>query len=126
MTDGFTVISVYTVEQAIEDGVLNEVTDVAKEAGFRCRVFVTSELFADLTPSKEVKKKFGVDFNGRLWDLVWMASRAAIKNRNTNMVKFQFFLQTEPKFSPLHRCHIKEVLMTIDGNGITLMYPREY
>lgn len=126
MFEDFPVISTYTVDQAIEDGSLFEVTKIAKEAGFKCRVFMAQELHSDMTPSNEVKDRYAVDYEGRLWDAVWMASLAARKNRSESVVYYDVILQTNVCGSPLSKHHVKKIMMVADGNGVTLMYPHEY
>ena len=69
------VISSYSRAQAIEDGVLVEVTETARRAGFRFPVAVTAGVWAEY-----VSVPPGVacqDEAGRLWDVVWM-TRCAI------------------------------------------------
>jgi hypothetical protein len=64
------VIYSYTRKQAIEDGVLIDVTEMAKEAGIVFPVAVTAAVWA-----KYVEVPEGVqcqDEEGRLWDIVWM------------------------------------------------------
>lgn len=64
------VISSYTRAQGIEDGVLVDVTETAKEAGFRIPVALTREAWA-----KYVVVPDGVscqDEAGRLWDVLFM------------------------------------------------------
>lgn len=69
-------ISRYTREQAIADGVLVDVTEVAKEAGFICPVAVTATLMADIKDIP-VSKKGIQDKAGRLWDVVYIGLIAA-------------------------------------------------
>jgi hypothetical protein len=64
------VISRYTRKQAIEDGVLVDVTETAKEAGFKIPVALTHAVWAEFVEVPE-----GVecqDEKGRLWDVIWM------------------------------------------------------
>ena len=76
------VIFAYTRAQAIEDGVLVDVTEMAQEAGFAWPVAVTAAVWAlihDIPPRFQ-----GIqDVEGRLWDVVWMASWAARRNAGT-------------------------------------------
>jgi hypothetical protein len=60
----------YSRAQAIEDGVLVDVSDIAKEAGFRYPVALTSALWADIQniPASRSHE----DVQGRLWDALWM------------------------------------------------------
>ena len=64
------VIYAYTRAQAIEDGVLVDVSSVAKEAGIKFPVAMTSTVWGEYVEVPE-----GVscqDETGRLWDILWM------------------------------------------------------
>ena len=62
------VIHSYTRAQAIEDGMLIDVSEMAKEAGFRMSVAVTARVWAQCI---EVPAKVQAqDEMGRLWDVV--------------------------------------------------------
>jgi hypothetical protein len=64
------VIYAYTRKQAIADGVLIDVTETAKEAGFCIPVALTCAVWAEYVAVPE-----GVacqDEAGRLWDVLWM------------------------------------------------------
>ena len=69
------VIYSYSRKQAIEDGVLIDITDVAKEAGFRFPVAITASVYALAVPPKNSHE----DEDGRIWDMVWML-HCATKN----------------------------------------------
>ena len=82
--DGFfseaDLVYAYTVDQAVEDGVLVDVTETAKEAGFSCRGVVTRAVWDDCVEwsEKDAKRSRALqDEAGRLWDVVWMAGWAA-------------------------------------------------
>jgi hypothetical protein len=78
LTDLFgPVISSYSRAQAIEDGVLVDVTEWASSTkgfigGFTCSVAVTRAVFADLERKPKLQ-----DVRGRAHDLLFMASLAA-------------------------------------------------
>jgi hypothetical protein len=65
------VIYAYTRKQAIADGVLIDVTERAREAGFRVPVALTGAAWAEC-----VAVPHGLegeqDETGRLWDVLWM------------------------------------------------------
>jgi len=76
-------ISTYSRAQAIEDGVLVDLSALAREAGFKYPVAVSVGVFAVLAPwadvfegdvSKPTKGQplygLGQSFNGRAWDLL--------------------------------------------------------
>lgn len=70
MFDDFEVIHQYTRAQAIEDGVLIDVSKLAKEAGWQTPVTLTRAVW-----NRYVKVPTGVigqDETGRLWDIIWM------------------------------------------------------
>ena len=64
-------ISVYTRSQAIEDGVLVDVSqaDAMKGSGIALPVSVTRSVWAWVNPEKMPRCQ---DFNGRLHDVLWM------------------------------------------------------
>ena len=75
-------IHTYTRAQAIEDGMLIDVSTTAREAGIVWPVALTSAVWADACAWSDAddKRKGGgacwQSESGRLWDVVWMASRA--------------------------------------------------
>ena len=71
------VISSYSRAQAIEDGVLVDVSSAAREAGIKFPVTMTRTVWG-----KYVEVPEGVkcqDEQGRLWDILWMFRCAAAK-----------------------------------------------
>jgi hypothetical protein len=81
------VISVYSREQALEDGVLVDVTQLAREAGFRFPVAVTAGVWAVLEPSKELEAE-GHDVKGRAWDMFTILRHAIRTASRTDEVYF--------------------------------------
>ena len=72
--DGWTVISRYTRAQALEDGTLVDVSDTAREAGFRWPVAVTAEVWALI---EQIPDQYShEDVQGRLWDVLYMLHMA--------------------------------------------------
>ena len=67
------IIFSYTRKQAIEDGILIDVSALAKEAGFKVPVALTVELYADYIKTELP----GQDETGRLWDTLFMLALAA-------------------------------------------------
>lgn len=73
----------YTREQAIEDGVLIDVTEVAKEAGVAFPTALTHAVWHSMVVVPE-----GVscqDEAGRLWDILWMFRMAARDNSGSEL-----------------------------------------
>ncbi len=69
-------IHTYTRSQALADGVLVDVTETAREAGFAVPVALTAGVWADVQDIPASKQGFQ-DPNGRLWDLLYMGRLAA-------------------------------------------------
>lgn len=88
-------ISVYTRQQAITDGVLVDVSDTAKEAGFTWPVAITAEVWAtinDIPASKSYQ-----DVQGRLWDVIYMASHAARHSTGKRQLLYKFIMHHKRK-----------------------------
>ena len=69
------VIYAYTRAQAIEDGVLVDVTKTAREAGIRIPTAITAAVHDRYVAVPE-ESKGHQDEAGRLWDLMWMLAHA--------------------------------------------------
>lgn len=84
-------IYAYSREQAIEDGELVDVSETAQEAGFRFPVVLTRAAWADCVEwsEEDSRRQTYQDEAGRLWDVVWMASRAA--RRGGESILFQLY-----------------------------------
>ena len=79
LTDLFgEVIYAYTRAQAIADGVLIDVSELARDAGFRHPVAMTAGAWVDCVAwsREDSDRQVQQDQTGRLWDLLWMASCA--------------------------------------------------
>ena len=73
------VIHAYTREQAIEDGELIDITEMAKEAGLKFPTAVTTAVWHNyVTVPAELKGQ--QDVKGRLWDILWMFT-CAVRGR---------------------------------------------
>lgn len=70
------VIHRYTRAEAIEDGVLHDTTDLAREAGFTVPTAITARVHAECVTIPPAAAGTGQDERGRLWDVLWMASNA--------------------------------------------------
>jgi hypothetical protein len=87
------VIYAYTRSQALADGVLVDVTETAKEVGFKLTVAITEALHNRLTPTK-ADTGIGQDYDGRLWDVLWIAAfTIKLADRGTDTVTFTIALQ---------------------------------
>ena len=84
-------ISIYTRAQAINDGALVDVSETAREAGFKFPVAMTRAAWADCVEwtDRDSNRQTSQDEAGRLWDVLWMASRAA--RRGGSETLFQLY-----------------------------------
>lgn len=73
----------YSRAQAIEDGVLVDVSDVAKEAGFKLPVAITRAGGARYVEVPRGLELRGQSVDGRLWDVLFML-HVAIKRQQGN------------------------------------------
>lgn len=121
----------YTREQALQDGVLVDVSATAQEAGFTLPVAVTRAVWVDCVEWPEelnAIKKTVQDEAGRLWDVIYMASVAARQNQDKSVVSYCVLrVPTEGK---KRRPREVELMMTIHGDDqgepvITISQPNE-
>jgi hypothetical protein len=112
------VIYKYTAEQAIEDGTLVDVTELAKEAGFNWPVRITALVHTVCIPPKTNKIE---SYKGRLWDVLNVA-RWTIKVRGK---KNEHIL---PFVVKIGRRNVKlyAAIDTTSGPAIHIMTPSEY
>lgn len=88
------VIYRYSRAQALADGVLVDVSDMAREAGFHIPVALTTAVWADCvqwTEETAKRKDTPQDETGRLWDVLFMANRAALRNKGASRVAFVLY-----------------------------------
>ena len=124
--DDAEVISSYTRAQALEDGVLVDVSAIAKQAGIRFPVALTSTVWGQYVEVPE-----GVscqDEKGRLWDILWMF-RGAAARFNGDTLFFKLYVRNHNR----DRLDSRDLvtLKAICGPGdtldpvITIMLPDE-
>lgn len=65
----------YSRTQAIEDGVLIDVSELAREAGLIVPVSVTQGVWSNVVVPPQKAKEQGEDETGMLWDILYIASR---------------------------------------------------
>jgi hypothetical protein len=104
-------MSVYTRAEAIEDGVLKDVSELAREAGFKYPVAIELDLYARLDPN-ERDAAIGQDFTGRMWDVLTTMKGAANRASRTDRLHFQVLIQeveeagAEPKINTMNLCAV--------------------
>ena len=109
----------YTAEEAVEDGVLVDVSEMGKEAGFKWPVRISQSVHTLCTPPKSNKIQ---SYDGRLWDVLWMGFIAIKRAKNTtpgSIIKYRVKIGRK-----LHTLWI-----TIDGTcgpAIHIILPEDY
>ena len=125
------IVASYSRAQAIEDGVLIDVTAMAREAGFKWPVALTHTAWCDCVAWTERDNRFQVhqDESGRLWDVLFMAFYA-IRTATAPGDRLLFLLYRVPKDG--HSTEAGEVslkLMVGPGDAgepvVTIMLPNE-
>ena len=132
MTDFFgPVIHSYTRKNAIDDGVLIDVTETAIEAGIKFPFAVTQAVwnkYIEWTQDDTAKQSYQ-DQPGRLWDIVWMA-RHAMLNAKGDIQEILFELYCIPRDGKSKRAK-RTTLKIILGPGdqgeavLTVLLPNE-
>jgi len=121
------VIFAYSREQAIADGVLVDVSEMAREAGFRFPVAVTRAVWEQYVAVPESVP--WQDEDGRLWDVLWMFRCAISQHRVSSPCLFELRVANEP--GPPRLVTLKAVCGPSDSEGsgdervITIMLPNE-
>jgi len=132
-TAGFgPVIFSYTRAQALADGVLVEVTTMAKAAGFKWPVAMTRAVWEECVAWTEHDSEAqGVhqDQDGRLWDVLWMA-HCAIRSTKTGGNELLYQLYRIPRDGNAREAELTTLKLVV-GPGdhgepvITLLQPDE-
>lgn len=118
------VIHSYTRRQALDDGVLVDVSEAAREAGFVYGVALTRAVW-----SEYVEVPAGVeaqDKKGRLWDILWMLSLAARRAAPlADALRFQLYVRNDNRRARL--VTLKAVCGPDDDGSpcVTVMLPEE-
>jgi hypothetical protein len=119
-------IAKYSRADALADGVLVDVSDFAREAGFKLPVAVSDTLYHGyLTPPLELAKE-GQSLDGRLWDTLSVL-RYAIKSASaTDRLSFTVLFAQASDATP-----VSVNLLAVCGPGdsgelvITIMLPSD-
>lgn len=121
------VIYAYTREQAIADGVLIDVSKMAKEAGIRFPVAVTNAVWHEYILPDEKLKNYGQSEDGRLWDALWMFRCSARKNAS-DIMYFDLYFLMNGNDNPEQKLVTLKAVCGPGDNGepvITIMKPDE-
>ncbi len=125
------VIYSYTRAQAIDDGVLIDATEMARDAGFKWPLALTVAAWADCVAWSEDDNERQVyqDQSGRLWDVLFMASYA-VRTANNADRQLRFSLLRIPRngrSTESQRLTLKLILGPGDDSEtvITIMLPED-
>lgn len=103
--DNADIIYSYSRQQAISDGILVDVSDIAQEVGFRKHwynypVALTNTVFAQI--GNIPKSRNGIEsIHGRIWNVLWMAKQQIFKNPPTSVDTDRLFdvILSQPRCS---------------------------
>ena len=115
----------YTRTQALSDGILIDVSETAKEAGFKFPVAVTSTLWQAYIEPSDALQQQGQSTEGRLWDLLFMLHHSA-RNTHSDLIIFTCLFQMAPT-DPVIPKKIKAHIGPGDTTApvLTIMLPEE-
>ena len=123
-------IYVYTRDQAIADGELIDVSEIAKQAGFKISVAVTQAVWNQhiMWTDEDSNKQTIQDQSGRLWDVLWMLYIACKRSKDESYIRYG--LHVVPRDGKAKKAKLTQLKAVIGGgdNGeavITIMLPSE-
>lgn len=98
--DEFELIHSYSRKQAIEDGMLVNVSKLAKDTGFKIPVAITAELWHGLIVPKRADEELGQSTRGRLLDVLTMLHYAIRNNKDTDIIIYKVIFLISGKQEP--------------------------
>ena len=123
--DADTVIFCYTRREAIEDGVLIDVTPTAQEAGIKHPTALTAAVWAQYVRVPEGVA--GQDEQGRLWDILWMLRSAIVTQDREGGSELNYSLLVRNNNQRPDRVQLKAICGPGDRDEpvITILLPHE-
>jgi hypothetical protein len=120
----------YTRSQALADGALVDVSQMAQEAGFRLHVAMTSAAWADAVAwtDDDTRRQTPQDESGRLWDVLWMGRIAAQRAGGNSVVTVRLHRVPRDGRDKLPRLTALKMVMCHGDEGepvLTIMLPAE-
>ena len=91
------IIFQYTRAQALADGVLVDLSDWAKESGFKVPVACTAAVWNGYIMQTERTRALGQSERGRAHDLLWMLFNAIRTSKHGNCLLFKVMLLQTPE-----------------------------
>jgi len=116
------IIYSYTRTQAIADGTLADITDIAKDAGFRYPTAVSTHLYHEVLNPSESLAAQGQSLLGRIWDMLTIL-RLSIKSQpDTSWLTFSPLFVMTPDTSPAPITIISTVGPGDHGEPVITLY----
>lgn len=126
MFAGMELVHSYSRQQAIEDGILVDCSELAMEAGFKFPLAVTSTVWHETIEPSEKEVECGQSAAGRLWDMLSVL-RYGINacKPGTDILLFTMLVMDE--YANLNEVQLKAVVGPGDDLSpvLTVMYPQE-
>jgi len=124
------VIYAYTRANAIEDGELVDVSDVAKEAGFRLNVAMTRSVWEQCVAwtDADSNKQTYQDESGRFWDVVHMLRMAINGFKDKSVMNYRLYVIPRDGKSRRPKLTTLKAMIHCGDEGepvITVMLPNE-
>ena len=126
-----TPVFTYTRQQALQDGLLIDVSADAQEAGFTIPMAVTRRVFENCIEWSEQdarnKPRGYQDQNGRQWDVIWMAAQSFTGDPTQTETVYQLRVVPRPGHG---RRRIQTLKLKIDRSDNdetvgTILFPNE-
>lgn len=92
----FEIIYSYTRKQAVEDGVLVDITKYAIQVGFKIHTAITGNLYFSYVCPPAGLEGYGQSIEGRLYDVLWLAVLTARSNAQSSRMEFDVLFQMAP------------------------------
>lgn len=123
-------ISFYSREETIEDGVLADVSEMAREAGFKVPVAITESVWEKFVvwTDADTKRQTYQDTEGRLWDVLRMAYLTCRSLKEKSCIHYQLYVVPRGGKARMPRKTILKIVIGGGDNGepvITIMLPNE-
>ena len=106
-SNGDRVLTKYTRQQALNEGLLIDVSATAQEAGIVFPVAVAQEVWGQYIKPSERAAKIGQSEQGRLWDILWMLRVAIGRAGHTDRIHFEVLVQDGPGSRFRHKAKLQ-------------------